>query len=169
MGKLKTRGTGLLPINSPLVTAMEFGHQFRPSVVMRDGVSIPGKFVFVAKPLRAGRAFARRHPPWRPAHRRARRTGRRTSRAAPPPRRPDDAAGAVRHVVRGAISAFHRPARGPAQTRGVPGTGCRPQASAQRTAGKAHRLGLEGWSELPIRSPTAPLMRDDLAIFCQTI
>ena len=40
MGKVLMKGTGLLPINSPMMTVMEFGHQFRPAVVLGEEVSI---------------------------------------------------------------------------------------------------------------------------------
>ena len=40
MGKVAIKADGLLPINSPMMAAMEFGHQFRPAVLAREEVSI---------------------------------------------------------------------------------------------------------------------------------
>ena len=57
MGKVMIKGTGLLPINSPLVTAMEFGHQFRPAVVMRDEVSITEEIRIRNKAASSGPRF----------------------------------------------------------------------------------------------------------------
>lgn len=57
MGKVMIKRTGLLPINSPMFAAMEFGHQFRPAVVMRDEVSITEEIRIRSKPASSGPRF----------------------------------------------------------------------------------------------------------------
>jgi hypothetical protein len=57
MGKVMIKGTGLLPIDSPMIATMEFGHQFRPAVVVRDEVSITEEIRIRNKAASSGPRF----------------------------------------------------------------------------------------------------------------